>query len=130
MSGEEMKQTFDRRDYLFLAALFVTGILLTVCVYHFSGNGSAVTVTVDGKIYGTYALNEEQEIPIELDGRIANVIVIENGATHMKNADCRDGLCMRQGAISRNRQTIVCLPHKLVVEVVGGEEQAYDSISG
>lgn len=125
-----MKQTFDRRDYLFLAALFALGILLTACVYHFSGNGSAVTVTVDGQLYGTYALDEEQEISVELDGRVANVVVIENGAAYMKNADCRDGLCMRQGAISRNRQTIVCLPHKLVVEVVGGEKETYDAISG
>lgn len=124
-----MKQKFDRRDYLFLAALFVLGILLTIGVYHFSENGSAINITVDGQLYGTYALDEEQEIPVELDGRIANVVVIEDGAAYMKNADCRDGLCIRQGAISRNRQTIVCLPHKLVVEVVGGEEETYDAIS-
>ena len=48
----------------------------------------------------------------------------------MKDAECPDKLCMRQGAISRDGQTIVCLPHKLVVEVIGGEKEAYDSISG
>ena len=125
-----MKQTFGRRDCLFLAVLFALGIVLTVGIYCFSENGSAITVTVDGQLYGTYTLSESREIPIELDGGISNVIVIEDGAAYMKDADCPDKLCMRQGAISRDGQTIVCLPHKLVVEVTGGEKEAYDSISG
>ena len=110
--------------------LFAFGIVLTVGIYCFSENGSAITVTVDGQLYGTYTLSESREIPIELDGGISNVIVIEDGAAYMKDADCPDKLCMRQGAISRDGQTIVCLPHKLVVEVIGGEKEAYDSISG
>lgn len=124
-----MRQTFGIRDCLFLALLLVSGILLTAGIYRFSEQGSAVNITVDGKLYGTYTLSEPQEIPIELDGRIANVVVIEDGAAHMEDADCPDKLCVHQGAISRDGQTIVCLPHKLVVEVTGGEKEAYDSIS-
>ena len=36
----------------------------------------------------------------------------------MKEADCPDGYCKEQGRISGQKQTIVCLPHKLVVEVI------------
>ena len=125
-----MNRKFGMRDCLFLAVLFLLGIALTAAIYLFSGSGSEVRITVDGQLYGTYVLSEPQEIPIELDGRIANVVVIENGEAHMSDADCPDGLCMHQGAISRDGQTIVCLPHKLVVEVVGGEKETYDSISG
>ena len=120
---------FGFRDVLFLAALMLFGVVLTAAIVCFSKNGSMVNITVDGTLYGTYALNEPQEIPIELDGRIANTVVIENGSAHMKDADCPDKLCMRQGSISRDGQTIVCLPHKLVVEVTGGEKEDYDSIS-
>ena len=101
-----------------------------MAIYCFSKNGSTISITINGALYGTYALAEPQEIPVEYDGRIANIVVIENGRAHMKDADCPDKLCMRQGAISRDGQTIVCLPHKLVVEVIGGEKEAYDSISG
>lgn len=125
-----MKRKFGFRDCLFLAALFLSGIVLTVGIYRFSEHGSEIAITVDGHLYGTYTLSEPQEIPIKLDGRVANIVVIANGAAHMKDADCPDQLCMHQGAISRDRQTIVCLPHKLVVEVVGGEKEEYDSISG
>ena len=125
-----MNRKFGIRDCLFLATLFLSGLVLTAAVYCFSDNGSEITVTVDGRLYGTYALSNPQEIPIELDGRVANMVVIEAGAAHMEDADCPDKLCVHQGAISRDGQTIVCLPHKLVVEVVGGEKEEYDSISG
>lgn len=125
-----MNREFGKRDIAFLAVLLVLGIALTLGIYCFSASGSEIRITVDGQLYGTYDLGEDQEISIELDGRVANVVIIENGAAYMRDADCPDGLCKRQGAISRDKQTIVCLPHKLVVEVVGGKEQTYDSISG
>ena len=114
---------------MFLAALFLLGMILTVAINSFSKDGSMINITVDGTLYGNYELSEPQEIPIELDGRIANIIVIENGSAHMKDADCPDRLCMRQGSIDQDGQTIICLPHKLVVEVTGGKKEAYDSIS-
>lgn len=125
-----MKRAFGKTDLIFLAALLVLGIALTVGIYRFSESGSKILITVDGQLYGTYDLNENREIPIELNGRTANVVVIENGAAYMEDADCPDKLCVHQGKISRDGQTIVCLPHKLVVEVTGGEEKTYDSISG
>ena len=60
----------------------------------------------------------------------SNILIIEDGAAWLEDADCPDKLCMHQGAIFRDRQTIVCLPHKLVVEVIGGKKEEYDSISG
>ena len=46
------------------------------------------------------------------------MIRIEDGQAYMEEADCPDGYCMEQGGISGQKQTIVCLPHKLVVEVI------------
>ena len=73
-------------------------------------------VTVDGEVYGTYSLAENQTVKIQT-GHGTNVLVIENGSVHMEEADCPDGYCKRQGTISRVNETIVCLPHKLVAEV-------------
>ena len=39
----------------------------------------------------------------------------------MTEADCPDGYCKRQGEISTEKETIVCLPHKLVVEIQGAK---------
>lgn len=127
-----MKQQFDQfgwKDAVFLGGLLLGGILLTVGIYLFSKTGESVRITIDGTVYGTYSLNEDREIPVERDGSVINVVRIEDGSVRMEQATCPDALCIRQGAISRERQTIVCLPHKLVVEVYGTHEQEYDTVS-
>lgn len=120
---------FGKRDIVFLTALFLLGLGLTLCIYLFSSGGSEIRITVDGQLYGTYDLGKDQEISVKTEHGGENLIAVENGAAYMKAADCPDGLCMHQGRISRDKQTIVCLPHKLVVEAVGGQEQEYDAIS-
>ena len=127
-----MKQQFDQfgwKDVVFLGGLLLGGILLTVGIYLFSKTGESVRITIDGTVYGTYSLNEDREIPVERDGSVINVVRIEDGSVRMEQATCPDALCIRQGAITRERQTIVCLPHKLVVEVYGTHEQEYDTVS-
>ena len=53
--------------------------------------------------------------------KYAGLIRIEDGKAYMEEANCPDGYCEEQGKISGHTQTIVCLPHKLVVEVLENE---------
>jgi hypothetical protein len=48
----------------------------------------------------------------------SNTVVVHEGRVFVEEADCPGGDCLRQGGISRPGQTIVCLPHRLVVEIV------------
>lgn len=91
-----------------------------------SGQGALVVIRIDGSEYGTYPLSEDQTI--EIDNSFGhNVLVIENGSVHMEEADCPDLICVKHAPISHNRETIICLPHKLVVEVSGGKDSAVDA---
>lgn len=91
--------------------------------------GAQVVVTVDGEEYGRYFLSEDTEVPIELDGVTTNLLVIKDGEADMTEADCPDKLCVHQKAISKNQETIVCLPNKVVVEITGSEESGFDTIA-
>jgi hypothetical protein len=124
-----MGKKMGRQDYLFLGALLILGVALTLGIYCFSKTGSRIVVTVDGSTYGVYELDEPRRIEITLDGRVANLLVVKDDTAYMESADCPDELCVHQGAISKSGQTIVCLPHRLVVEVTGGKEADYDTIS-
>ena len=106
-----------KRDIL-LAGGIVLVALVMLLVMHVTGEtkGDQVQITVNGEIYGTYPLEKDQTIEVT-EGEFHNVIRIENGQAYMKEADCPDGYCKRQGTISRVNETIVCLPHKLVAEV-------------
>ena len=49
------------------------------------------------------------------------MIEVSGGRVRVRDADCPDRLCVRMGWVSRDGESIVCLPHKLVVTVRGGE---------
>ncbi len=85
-----------------------------------------VTVTVDGYEEGTYDLSETQTVSIHGG---SNILEIKDGAADMVEADCPDKLCVHQKAISKNGESIICLPNKVVVTVEGSEERDYDAIA-
>ena len=113
------KENYMKKKDLILAGavLLLAGILALALRLPKTENGNTMKVTVDGEVYGTYSLAENQTVKIQT-GHGTNVLVIENGSVHMEEADCPDGYCKEQGRISGQKQTIVCLPHKLVVEVI------------
>ena len=122
-------QRFGWKDLLFLATLLLCGILLTAGIYLHAKDGQFVRITIGGAVYGTYPLDEDQEISVEADGEQINLVRIRSGSVSMEQATCPDELCVKQGSISKTGQTIVCLPHELVVEVYGTDEKEYDAIS-
>ena len=58
----------------------------------------------------------------QADGSL-NVVRVADGAVWMEEANCRDGLCIRQGRMKNGAKTIVCLPHKVVVQIEGDTPQ-------
>ena len=50
-------------------------------------------------------------------------------AISMSDADCPDGLCIKQGAITGDARPIVCLPNNVVVKLTN-DENDIDAISG
>ena len=59
-----------------------------------------------------------------------NVLEIEGGAAAVTEADCGDLTCVNTGAISREGESIVCLPYRLVVEITGGGAAEVDAVAG
>lgn len=80
-----------------------------------------VMITVDGEVYGEYSLDMDRTV--EIDNKYGhNTVTIHNGKAYMTEADCRDGYCRQQGKIDEDKETVVCLPHRLVVEVLSGKD--------
>ena len=59
----------------------------------------------------------------------SNTISVEKGRIRVSQADCPDQVCVDQGWIADGTVPIVCLPHKLVIEIVGGGS-AFDAAAG
>ena len=50
----------------------------------------------------------------------SNTVAVEKGRIRVSKADCPDQICANQGWISDGAVPIVCLPHKLMIEIVNG----------
>lgn len=107
-----------RHDLILVAVcLFVSlGLWLTVTLL--KKPGEYCVVTVNGEEYGRFSLSEEREEIIETQkGR--NVLVIKDGYADITEASCPDGLCERQHKINESGESLVCLPNKVTVTVIG-----------
>ena len=96
-------------------AVAATGLLL---LNVFKTEGSFAVIKIDGKETERYPLSVNTEVVIETgdDGR--NTLVIEDNKAFMKDANCPDKICEGHSKISYKGETIVCLPHKVVIEIV------------
>lgn len=119
----------NRNDKLLVAALLALAIVFSFSYRWLAKEeGGFVVVTVDGEEYGTFSLEEDASFWIEGAGGGRNYLLVENGAARMEEASCPDLLCVQQGEIHRNGESIVCLPNKVVVQVVGGKGQGIDAL--
>lgn len=106
-----------KTDILLILMFLLVALMVYVVMNSQSEKGDYVQITVNGMETGTYSLNENKVIPISgVDG--SNTLLIENGKVSMKDADCPDKICVKHKAIEKTGETIVCLPHKVVVEIV------------
>ena len=118
-----------RNDVLLIAVLTALGGALALFLWFTRQTGGYVSVQVDGKPLMELPLNENTRVVLG-EGGHTNILVIEDGTAQVVEASCPDQVCVRQGAVRYAGESIVCLPHRLVVTVVGGQENGVDSIAG
>ena len=55
------------------------------------------------------------------EGTGYNLISVTDGKVVVESADCKDQICVRHKSVSSKGESIICLPHRLVVEIVGDD---------
>ncbi len=98
--------------------LVAVGVFLVLCLG--AADGQCVEVTVDGRLVATLPLDTDTQLVIDGVGG-QNTLSILDGKASVTAADCPDKVCVRHRAITRAGESILCLPHKVAVRVVGGE---------
>ncbi len=128
-----MKQTSRRfpiktADLLLIGGLLVVAAVLFFTLSRWSADGRIAEVQVDGVTVVALPLDADTTYVIDgVDGG-HNTLVIADGKATVTEATCPDGVCVRHRAIDRAGQSIICLPNKVVVRVVG--EPTVDAEAG
>ena len=125
-----MKKRRLRNDIILI--LLLIAIPAAIIVYNGIKNKDSIpavaSITVDGEIVARVTLSEDTEFRVETAIGY-NDIVIRDGSVYVAGADCPDLTCVKHTEISRTGEQIVCLPHRLVVEILQGREEEVDSVS-
>ena len=117
----EKQNTLKKKDILIIVGILVVALVGMLVIEMTKEDGASVVVRVDGKEVATYSLEIDAEY--ELNGG-TNVLCIKNKEAYLVDADCPDYLCVKQGKISKNGETITCLPNKLTITVTGAEQNS------
>lgn len=119
-----------RNDIFLVAGILFAAVLLGVIPHFFYKREPAwVCVIRDGQVLEQYALWEDKTVSISDREYGYNVLVIRHGEVSVSDADCPDKICVRHKAISLNGESIICLPHKLVIQIKSKEEDAPDAFT-
>lgn len=94
------------------------------------GSHHIAEIKQDGKVIRTFDLDKidtAEEIKITYkDGY--NIIRIETGRIRIVDADCPDKLCVKTGWITESGQSVICLPHKLIIKIQGGSKEIDENV--
>lgn len=108
-------------DCILVFTLLAVGISAYFIMRSFSEEGNSVRVLVDGEEVGRYSLSVDGEFV--LNGG-TNILKIEDGKAYMIYGSCNEKpsmKCTTQGKISRELESIDCLPNRVRVEIVAGK---------
>jgi len=83
-------------------------------------------VSVDGKdVYKLLLSNNKQ---VKIIGPLGESIVeIQDNGVRVKDSPCPLKVCMCQGRINKSGQTIVCVPNRIMIRIMG--EKKVDAIT-
>lgn len=120
-----------KRDILIIAAVLAVALIAAVVSFRLLHRGGAedlVNIYVDGELYKSVPLAEDQVIEVSQDGGQMNHIEIKDGVVRMLDSNCSNQNCVAMGPMSAEHPglrfgVIVCLPHRVSVELLLASEE-------
>lgn len=108
-----------RNDIILIGIILVLALAGSLFFTANKQEGSTVVIKIDSVQTGSYLLSENTTVDIRTgeNDEFLNTLVIENGKAYISQANCPDKICQEYRPISYTGETIVCLPHKIVIEI-------------
>lgn len=118
------KLPFKKADIILLAFFILIALILILSGLFYKNGAEALWVRIyrDGEQILEYPIESEVTKEIAAYDSIGkNVVTIQDKKVCVSTADCPGQDCVKKGKISQSGEEIICLPHKLVIRIEGGE---------
>ena len=118
---KNLRLTFMRGDVLaiLLVLALAGGVMAAFLPGRDDAHSAVVQIWQDGRLTSELPLNADART--EAAGDYRNVIAIENGRAAIIESDCPGGDCVHSGWISAAGRSIVFLPNRVEVRIVGAD---------
>ena len=115
---------FKKLDFVIIAVLMILSFLPEIILGASVGKGFNNTyaeITISGKLYRTINLSEHhgEEIMEVNTKHGTNIVKVIDNKIGIIEADCPDKVCMNPEYIEKPGESLVCLPHKVMIEIKG-----------
>lgn len=111
-----------KNDIILLGIILVFAICAIILISIFKEEGSYVVVIHDGQEVAKYHISEDVEIKLSYEDDKYNILVIKDNTVYIKDASCKDHICVKHNKIRMVGETIVCLPNKTVIKITGDKQ--------
>lgn len=121
-------RSLNKADILLIIILLAAGISGVLMMHAAAGTQDAkyVCVSVNGSLSARYMLSDDVTETFSTPAGY-NTIIISGGQVSVVDSDCKNHDCIKAGPISRCGEMLLCLPHRLCIEITGGD--GYDAVS-
>jgi hypothetical protein len=115
------KLRLRKADGLLIGGIIAFGCILGLVILLTQHKGNIVQVRVDGTIIENLQMTDNLTYEINGVNGGTNLLIIQDDEAWVEEASCPDGLCKNMGKISQVGQSVICLPNKVVVEILDKE---------
>lgn len=112
-----------KKDIILITCIVVIAVIFFLVINFTKQNGKYVVVIYNQTEVARYNLDDDIEITLSYIEGSYNMLVIKDGYAFIKEASCPDKLCTKYGKISKTGESITCLPNKLVVKIIGEDNE-------
>ncbi len=106
---------------LVLAVAAISVSLIFQGISRAVGDHPQARVSANGREVARFSLWEGDRTLVVKGFQGESRLEAKDGRVRMVDSACPDKLCVRTGWISRPGESIVCLPNRVVIEIVSGE---------
>jgi len=108
---------------IFMVLSFIPQAIYTINNRRFKDE--YIEIKVNGKVYKTIdfkKLSKDETVDIDTEKGHNEILISKDGAK-MIAADCRDQICIKEGLIHKPGESIVCLPHNVIINIKGSNQE-------
>ena len=124
------RRYFKPLDLVIIAIALISSVVAVLSQFNNTDSSLICVIRIQGEQVFSKSLSElDSSISYEVEGDIPLTVRIEPDSVFVRASACPDKLCEHTGKISRNGQSIVCLPAKVSITLESNNNEL-DAVVG